>query len=76
MQAMVGRVEMDEKEEGTCEVALLPQVPSDWLEITSKMGAANSCGANNYCGIGFESQLIRAPGMRQARGIIRTQDSA
>ena len=28
MQAMVGRVEMDKKEEGTCEVALLPQVPT------------------------------------------------
>ena len=25
MQAMVIRVEMDEKEEGTCEVALLPR---------------------------------------------------
>ena len=42
MQAMVIRVEMDEKEEGTCEVALMPQVPSlasDWLGLTSRMGA-------------------------------------
>ncbi len=42
MQAMVIRVEMDQKEEGTCEVALLPQVPSlasDWLGLTSRMGA-------------------------------------
>ncbi len=42
MQALVVRVEMDEKERGTCEVALLPQVPSpasDRSELTPKMGA-------------------------------------
>ena len=44
MQAMVVCVDMDEKEEGTCEVALLPQVPSSLLELTPKMGA----------GVGFE----------------------
>ena len=44
MQAFVVRVEMDQKEEGSCEVALLPQLPSDRLELTSKMGA----------GVGFE----------------------
>jgi len=31
-------VEMDEKV-GTCEMALLPQVPPDWLELSSKGGA-------------------------------------
>ena len=42
MQALVVRVEMDEKEKGTCEVALLPQIPSpasDRSELTPKMGA-------------------------------------
>jgi hypothetical protein len=49
MQAMVIRVEMDEKEEGTCEVALMPQVPclaSDWLGLTSRMGAGRSHSLN------------------------------
>lgn len=39
MQALVVRVEMTEKEEGTCEVSLLSQVPSRWIEPTSDMGA-------------------------------------
>ena len=46
MQAMVVRVEMNEKEEGTCEVALLPQAPS-WLELTPKMGADGDFSAIN-----------------------------
>ena len=70
MQAIVVRVGMDEKEEGTWEVAFLPQVPcpvSDRLGSTSQMGAGNSCGAYNYGGIAFDSQLLRAPGMRQIK---------
>jgi hypothetical protein len=39
LQALVGRVEMEEKEKGTCEVSLLPQVPVPWLEPTNQMGA-------------------------------------
>jgi len=42
MQSMVVRVEMNEKEEGTCEVALMPQVPSDWLGLTSRLGAGRA----------------------------------
>ena len=41
MQAMVVRVELDEKEKGACDGALLPQVPSDWLGLISRMGAGN-----------------------------------
>lgn len=39
MQALVVWVEMEEKEEGTCEIAVIPQVPSDWLELISWIGA-------------------------------------
>lgn len=49
MQAMVVRVEMNEKEEGTCDVALLPQAPSSWLELTPKMGAGRFCNLNRLC---------------------------
>lgn len=64
MQAMVGRVEMDEKEEGTCEVALLPQVPSDWLEITSKMGAGKEVIANHFPLLLLDSPLLSPDHMR------------
>jgi len=40
MQGMVRRVDVDQKEEGTCEIAVIPQVPSYGLELTSIMGAA------------------------------------
>ena len=39
MQGMVRRVDIDQKEEGTCEIAVIPQVPSYGLELTSRMGA-------------------------------------
>lgn len=39
LQAMVGRVEMDEKETGTCDLAFLPQVPDSVLELTNHLGA-------------------------------------
>lgn len=34
MQAMVIRVEMDEKEEGACKIAVIPQVPASGSELT------------------------------------------
>jgi hypothetical protein len=39
MQAMVIRVEMEEKEKGACEIALAPQAPVHCLELNSHMGA-------------------------------------
>ena len=39
MQGTVKRVDIDENEEGTCEIAVISQVPSDGLELTPKMGA-------------------------------------
>ncbi len=39
MQALVIKVEMEEKEKGVCEIALAPQTPSHWLELNSRMGA-------------------------------------
>src|SRR5579871_1308543 len=39
MQALVFKVEMNQKDEGTCEIALLPQVPISGLELNSYMGA-------------------------------------
>ena len=42
LQAVVGRVEMDEKETGTCELAFLPQIPvsvPNRLELTNHLGA-------------------------------------
>lgn len=44
LQALVVRVEMREKSKGACQVAVLPQAPSGWLELNSNMGA----------GVGFE----------------------
>jgi hypothetical protein len=44
LQAIVGRVEMTEKESGTCALAFLPQVPDSRFELTDQMGA----------GVGFE----------------------
>ena len=45
-QALVVRVEMNKKE-GTCKMALLPQVPSFWFGLTPKMGAAGEVIAMN-----------------------------
>ncbi len=39
MQGMINRVEMQTKEEGTCLVAVLPQVPISNLELTDTLGA-------------------------------------
>ena len=39
LQPRVVRVERDEKEEGTCKIAEISQVPSDGLGLTSQMGA-------------------------------------
>jgi site-specific DNA recombinase len=50
LQALVVRVEMTEKEEGTCEVSLLPQVPARWIEPTLDMGAEK---ARNSTIVGF-----------------------
>ncbi len=39
MQGAVRGVTMTDKEKGTCEVAVLPQVPSEWLTLTGSLGA-------------------------------------
>ena len=39
MQAIVLRVEMEDKEKGACEIALAPQAPVHKLELNSHMGA-------------------------------------
>lgn len=38
--------------------------------------AANSCGANNYSGIAFDSQLLRAPRMRQVKSRTEVHNNA
>ena len=68
LQPRVVRVERDEKEEGTCKIAEISQVPSDGLGLTSQMGAGKSVKANN----GLPSIVIktaprRPPGMRRGR---------
>lgn len=70
MQAFVVRVEMDQKEEGTCEVALLPQVPSHRLELTSKMGAGREVIANRFPLLLLDCPLMPPDGMR---GLAHTQ---
>ena len=67
MQAMVVRVEMNEKEEGTCEVALLPQAPS-WLELTPKMGAHSHRGVN-YPDLFIRDFDVPRPSRRTARAV-------
>jgi len=68
MPLVVERVELTEKERGFCRLVFQPQIPrsgsfstSGNVVVSSQMGAANSCGANNYSGIAFDSQLLRAP---------------
>ncbi len=43
MQGTVRRVVMTEKEEGTCDLAIMPQVPSRWLISTNHLGAGMLC---------------------------------
>lgn len=47
MQGMVKQVEMGQKEEGTCELAVSPQVPSRWFELTTQLGAGKAANANS-----------------------------
>ena len=48
MQGMVKRVEMVTKEEGTCLVAVMPQVPFYNLELTDTHRAGRSLNANSF----------------------------
>ena len=74
MQAMVIRVELDEKEKGACDGALLPQVPSDWLGLISRMGAGRLVVVN-YPPIQFpDFEVSRIPReVKKSRGSDGTQ---
>ena len=56
MQALVIKVEMTKKEEGDCEIALIPQTPLVNMELSSPMGARRLAISNNLV---FDQALIR-----------------
>lgn len=64
MQAMVVRVEMDEKEEGTCGRSATSQAPSNWLEPTPNYRAGREVIANRFSLLSLDSPLLSPDHMR------------
>ena len=74
MQAMVARVEMTEKGKGACQIAVLPEAPSGWLELSSDMGAGGRVIANNAALFApiITEQAILNPSREQRRALYAT----